>query len=136
MPKTSMSLAREARTGVAGGYRDKLGDYFISVEKHTVDFDLSPMFKGLPGDACICEHWGYVLAGTITYKAPDGDETFAEGEAFYVAPGHTHVLTKGGEMVEFSLAADHDKVHDVFARNMELMGEDLTRGTSGWVPRQ
>jgi hypothetical protein len=135
MPKTSASIATDVRTGVAGGYRAVLDGYFISVEKHTADFDLSPMFKGLPGDACICEHWGYVLAGAITYKRPEGDETFAAGEVFYVAPGHTHVLTTGGEMVEFSRAADHQQVHDQFARNMEQSGEDVSNGTSGWVPR-
>jgi hypothetical protein len=135
MPKTSASIAKDIRTGVAGGYRATLAEYFVSVEKHAVDFDLSLMFRGLPGDSCICEHWGYVLAGTITYRRPDGDETFAAGEVFYVAPGHTHVLTKGAEMVEFSRAADHQQVHDMFARNMELAGEDVGGGTSSWVPR-
>jgi hypothetical protein len=38
-------------------------------------------------------------------------------------------------MVEFSRAADHQRVHDQFARNMELAGEDVRNGTSGWVPR-
>jgi hypothetical protein len=135
MPKTSSRTAKDIRTGIAGGYRATLDGYFVSVEKHTADFDLSPMFKGLPDDACICEHWGYVLAGSITYKSPSGDETFEAGDAFYVAPGHTHVLTTGGEMVEFSKAVDHDAVHNAFARNMELAGEDLTNGTSGWSPR-
>jgi hypothetical protein len=135
MPKTSASIAQDVRTGVAGGYRATLAEYFISVEKHAVDFDLSPMFKGLPGDACDCEHWGHVLAGTITYKRANGDEVFSAGDVFYVAPGHTHVLTKGGEMVEFSRAADHQKVHDMFARNMEQAGQDVGNGTSSWVPR-
>ena len=135
MPKTSAAIADDVRTGIAGGYRATLADYFISVEKHTADFDLSLMFRGLPGDACICEHWGYVLAGAITYRWPDGDETFSAGDVFYVGPGHTHVLTKGGEMVEFSRAAEHQRVHDQFARNMEIAGEDVRNGTSSWVPR-
>jgi hypothetical protein len=131
MPKTSWDIAPVTRTEAFDGRQDKLSHYFISMEKQTADFDLTPMFEGLPGDACICEHWGYVLAGTITYKTPQGDETFSTGDAFYVAPGHTHVLTKGGEMVEFSNSSEHDKVGAVVIKNMKAVGHDVT---SGWTP--
>jgi hypothetical protein len=132
MPKTSWDTAPVTRSEAFEGRQQKLeGGYFVSMEKHTKDFDLTPMFKGLAGDACTCEHWGYVLAGTVTYKTPQGDEVFAAGDAFYVAPGHTHVLTEGGEMVEFSRSAEHDHVGEVVIKNMEASGRDVTKG---WTP--
>ncbi len=132
MPKTSWDTASKTRSEAFDGRQDKLeGGYFVSIEKHIADFDLSPYFKGLPGDACTCEHWGYVLAGTVIYKTPNGDETFKAGDAFYVAPGHTHVLTKGGEMVEFSKSAEHDVVGEVVIKNMQAAGEEVEKG---WMP--
>jgi hypothetical protein len=128
MPKTSKTTA-SATVKAEGyeGYQEKLeGGYFVSIERYTSDFDLTPFFKGLADDRCICEHWGYVLSGTITYKTARGEETFAAGDAFYVAPGHTHVLTKGGEMVEFSRTAEHDRVAEVVRKNMEAEGHRVT----------
>ena len=31
--------------------------------------------KGLPDDMCQCPHWGYVLAGKVTFRFADRDET-------------------------------------------------------------
>jgi hypothetical protein len=129
MPKTSWATAPATRTEAFDGRQEKLeGGYFVSMEKHLQDFDLTPMFKGLPDDLCTCEHWGYVLAGTVTYKTPHGDETFAAGDAFCIGPGHTHVLTKGGEMVEFSRSLEHDRVGEVVIKNMEAAGHEVTKG--------
>jgi hypothetical protein len=128
MPKTSWDRAPITRTAAFEGRQEKLADYFVSLEKHVDDLDLTPMFRGLPDDRCTCEHWGYVLSGTITYRTPEGDETFEAGDAFYVAPGHTHVLTKGSEMVEFSRSSEHDKVGEVVIRNMESSGRGVTKG--------
>ena len=70
--------------------------------RYTEDADLSPVFAGLPDDRCQCEHWGYVLKGSVTFHTATGEETFEAGDAYYVAPGHTPVLTRGTEVVEFS----------------------------------
>lgn len=131
MPKTSWDLAPETSTTAFESRQDKLAGYFISMEKHTGDLDLTPMFRGLPDDACTCEHWGYVLAGKIVYRRPEGDEVFETGDAFYVAPGHTHVLTTGGEMVEFSKSSEHDRVGEVVIANMRASGNAVEQG---WTP--
>lgn len=131
MPKTSWDRAPETSTEGFESRQDKLSGYFISMEKHTGDVDLTPMFKGLPGDACTCEHWGYVLAGQIVYRWPDGDEVFDAGDAFYVGPGHTHVLKTGGEMVEFSKSSEHDRVGAAVIENQRAAGVEVEQG---WTP--
>ena len=75
----------------------------MAFEKYTADADLSEFFKGLPDDQCQAPHWGYVLAGKVTFKTASGEETFKTGDAYYVAAGHTPVLDAGTEVVEFSL---------------------------------
>jgi len=42
-------------------------------ETYTADADLSPLFKGLPGDRCQCPHWGVVVKGKLEYRGVDGD---------------------------------------------------------------
>jgi hypothetical protein len=128
MPKTSKATASATvRAEGYEGHQEKLeGGYFVSIERYTKDVDLTPMFKGLPDDRCLCEHWGYVLSGAVTYKTPHGDETFRAGDAFYLAPGHTHILTTGAEMVEFSRTAEHDRVAEVVRKNMEAAGSRVT----------
>jgi hypothetical protein len=129
MPKTSKETAPDLIvTDGYEGHQEKLeGGFFISIETYTQDWDLSSMFKGLPGDMCTCKHWGYVLAGEITYKSPRGDETFRAGDAFYVQPGHTHVMTKDSAMVEFSLTGEHDVVADAVIANMRTAGIGVTK---------
>lgn len=131
MPKTSWETAPITRAEAFEGRQDKIGEYFVSMEEHTADYDLTPWFKGLPDDACDCEHWGYVLTGPIVYRTKDGEEVFDTGDAFYVAPGHTHVLRKGARMVEFSRTAEHDKVGAAVIRNQRAAGQ---RVESGWAP--
>ena len=48
-----------------------------------VDVDATPLLKGLPGDACPCPHWGYVLKGRLTYRFADHEEVFKAGDALY-----------------------------------------------------
>src|SRR5690554_1622637 len=104
MPKASKATASEAIevSGYEGHLEDLEGGYTVAFEAYTEDADLSPAFAGLPDDRCQCEHWGYVFKGRVTFKTASGEETFAAGDAYYVGPGHTPVLAKGTELVEFS----------------------------------
>jgi hypothetical protein len=61
------------------------------------DVDATPLLRGLPDDRCSCPHWGYVFAGALTFKLGDREETYAAGEAFYVAPGHIPTYEPGTE---------------------------------------
>lgn len=97
----------------------ELGDQTIAFETYREDLDAAPYFRGLPGDACTCVHHGYVTAGQITYRWPDHEETFVDGEAYVVGPGHTPVFTAGSSVVEFTTTADLAPVMEVIGRNIE-----------------
>jgi len=73
--------------------------------------DLGPMLEGLPDDACICSHWGYVLKGKVSVRNVDGTQEVLEaGQLFHILPGHTPVVQEDAEFVEFTPTAQFKKV--------------------------
>ena len=74
--------------------------------------DLREATKGLPGDLCPCPHWGYMLKGTVRMHTPDGHQDYAAGEAFYWGPGHAPEALEDSEYVDFSPAAEFQRVLD------------------------
>ena len=104
MPKTSRETASESVTFEGHDIRseDLDGGYTVCFESHTADADVAAWFKGLPGDRCQVPRWGYVIAGMITFRFSDREETYVAGDAYYVPPGHTPVHYAGAEIVEFS----------------------------------
>ena len=65
--------------------------------------DFRPLFKGLPGDACQCPHWGYVLEGSIQLRYADGTEEVSRaGDLYYWPGGHTGWTDEGVTFLEFS----------------------------------
>lgn len=124
MPKASRTTASETVEveGYEGHLEDFDGGYTAAFERYTADADLAPFFAGLPDDRCQCEHWGYVVTGSVTFRTRSGEETFQAGDAYYVAPGHTPVLSNGTEVVEFSPTVELRRTLDVVARNMESVG--------------
>jgi mannose-6-phosphate isomerase-like protein (cupin superfamily) len=68
------------------------GGYTVGFERFTEDLDLTPYHAGLPDDACPVEHWGYVLAGRLTFRYADREEVYAAGDAFFAPAGHTPVI--------------------------------------------
>ena len=121
MPKASKTSASETVEveGYEGHMENLEGGYTVAFEKYTADADLTPYFKGLPGDQCQAEHWGYVVSGKLTFKSADGDETFEAGDAYYVPPGHTPVLYAGTEVIEFSPTRELEQTIEVMTKNME-----------------
>ena len=75
MPKTSKGQAPETfeAEGFEGHY-DKLEGWTIGFERYTAEADLSDLFKGLPDDACQCNHLGVVLSGKLVFTYRDGTE--------------------------------------------------------------
>lgn len=124
MPKASKATASESVEveGYEGHVEHFDGGYSVAFEKYTADADLSPFFAGLPDDRCQAAHWGYVITGKLTFKSPDGDETFETGDAYYVPPGHTPVLYADTEIVEFSPTAELQQTLEVVMKNMEAAG--------------
>jgi hypothetical protein len=104
----------EGRSADAAGMR-------IAFESMPAHFppDESP-FKGLPGDRCQCEHWGYLLEGAfrVTYSDSGPDEIVRAGEAYHLRPGHFVQTLEPVELIELSPVAEHDRTMAVVARNM------------------
>src|SRR3954449_705653 len=107
---------------VEGRYAE-LDDHTVSFETFKQDLDVTPYFRGLPGDACTCEHVGYVISGQITFRWPDHEETYVEGDAYVAGPGHRPLVAAGTSLVEFSRTADLRRVMETVGRNIEAMAE-------------
>lgn len=70
--------------------------------------DIAPLLAGLPGDACQCAHWGFVVRGRLLVTYTDGtDETCGAGEVFHWPAGHSVRVVEEAEIVMFSPAAEH-----------------------------
>ena len=95
--------------GDATGLGKISGEYFTLA----AGVDTTPLFQGLDGNACQCPHWGYVLKGTITTTAADGnEETVNTNDLFYWPPGHNVRVEKDAEIIMFSPQNEHTVVID------------------------
>jgi hypothetical protein len=122
MPKASSDTASERLEleGYEGSFEHWEGGYSVGFERYSADADLSPYFVGLPDDRCQCPHWGYVIAGKVTFTFGDGSsETYETGDAYFVPPGHTPTIFAGTELVEFHPTEELAKTVEVVTRNME-----------------
>jgi hypothetical protein len=71
MPKVSKdSAAHVDQHGPVEDRHEDIDGYTVNFVSFGVDIDGTPLLKGLPGDACPCPHWGYVLKGRLTYRMP------------------------------------------------------------------
>jgi mannose-6-phosphate isomerase-like protein (cupin superfamily) len=124
MPKASRTSATETVEveGYEGHMEQLEGGYTVAFEKYTADADLAEFFTGLPDDQCQAAHWGYVLAGKVTFRTASGEETFEAGDAYYVPPGHTPMLFANTEVVEFSPTEQLQQTLEVVTKNMQAAG--------------
>lgn len=124
MPKSSKETASEHEVveGYEGHFEHFAGGWTVAFETYTQDADLSPYFAGLPDDRCQCEHLGYVIKGRVAFRSAAGEEVFEAGDAYYVGPGHTPILSSGTEVVEFSPSEELGRTLEVVTRNMEATG--------------
>jgi len=100
------------------------GDMNVAFEKAPTGMDSRPMFKGLPGDACQCPHWGYMIKGRARIIYADREEILNAGDAYYLEPGHNVVCEEDGEIVEFSPAGEYQKTMEAVSENMQAAQED------------
>jgi hypothetical protein len=100
---------------------EDLGDLSVNFLTFKIDIDGAPLLQGLPDDRCSCPHWGYVTKGKVSFHFADHDESFEEGDAFYVPPGHTPEVTAGTEYVQFSPADELRRISEVMTRNAQAM---------------
>lgn len=65
--------------------------------------DFSGAVKGLPHDACPCEHWGYVISGRMVISSYDGESAeYGPGDAFHLHPGHMPDFKEDTEFIEYT----------------------------------
>ena len=124
MPNVSRNTASEVVSLEGHEIRseDLEGGYTVCFESHTADTDVAGWFRGLPDDRCQVPRWGYVVAGMITFRLADRDETYVAGDAYYVPPGHTPVHYAGAEIVEFSPTEPLKKTIAVVMGNLRPAG--------------
>jgi hypothetical protein len=96
----------------------ELGDYTVGFETFPVDIDPGPFFRGLPDDRCQCEHWGIVVTGSVTMRYADHEETYSEGDVYYIAPGHRPLVWAGASTIEFTPTAQFTATSAVVNANM------------------
>src|SRR5690348_3110251 len=119
MPKASKETAsRVEDMGVMVGHYEEADGYTIAFETFREDADATPLFRGLPDDRCQSPHWGYVIAGKVTFLYADRAEIYLAGDAYYAPPGHIPVVEAGTEVVEFSPTGDYEKTMEVVGRNL------------------
>ena len=122
MPSISRTTAsRSVDMGVMEGRYENLGEYTVGFETFHEDADGTPLFRGLPDDRCQSPHWGYVIAGSVTFRYADRDETYAAGDAYYAPPGHVPVIAAGTEIVEFSPTGEYEKTMEVVGANLAAL---------------
>ena len=124
MPKVSRNSA--LRSVELEGLEVRLGHleggFSVCFERHTADANLGALFRGLPDDRCPLSRLGYVLKGKVSFVFPDHKETFAAGDAYYVAPGHIPLHFAGAEIVEFSPTDVLEKTIKVVMSNLHQAG--------------
>ena len=73
MPKVSKESATQGGDyGVVVDRADEVEGYSINFTTFREDIDATPLMKGLPDDRCQCPHWGYVIAGRVTFRSRTG----------------------------------------------------------------
>ena len=122
MPRMSKESAAHVDDGgpVTDRHED-LDGYTANIVSLHEDVDLTPLLVGLPDDQCQCPHWGYVIAGTLTWTFTDREEVLGAGDAFYVPAGHTAKAAAGSEFVQFSPTPQHELMVAAMEKNMQAM---------------
>ena len=122
MPKVSKETAPMQDHGPVAEWSQDVDGYTISIVRFNVDIDVTPLLKGLPDDRCQCPHWGYVIAGRVTFRFGEDEEVYEAGDAFYTPAGHVPVSHEPGtEIVMFSPAQELRETEAVMMKNMEAM---------------
>jgi hypothetical protein len=110
------------RLGDYEGRAAQFGDYTANFESIPKDMGGPDLFKGLPDDACQCEHWGYLFKGKVKFTYTDGrEEVVSAGEAYYAPPGHVFEALEDCETIEFSPTEELNMTLEQVGKNVEAM---------------
>jgi hypothetical protein len=118
--KISMQTTRE-RLDLDGSERRYgiLDSFVVGFESYAHDEDPTPLFAGLPDNACQARHWGVVLEGTLVLHYLDGNEDVIEaGEAYYARAGHLPWFKAGTRLIEFTPSTERNQTMSVVMANV------------------
>jgi len=123
MTKVSKQTAsKKADHGPVCDHAGDLHDFTVNFVDFRQDIDATPLLKGLPNDMCQCPHWGYIVRGKMTVRFADRTESYQEGDAFYLPPGHVPIAHQPGtELVQFSPAGKLRETEEVLVANIKAM---------------
>ena len=103
MPKVSKETASDVREfGPVIDRRAEMDGYTVEFVSFRGEADLDEPLQALPGGACQCPHWGYVIEGRARFVFGDVEEVYQAGDAFYTPPGHRPYVDAGTELLQFS----------------------------------
>ena len=99
-----------------------LDGFIVGFESYDHDEDPTPLFNGLPDNACQARHWGVVLEGTVVFRHTDGStDVIRTGEAYFVSPGHIPLFKAGTRLIEFSPTDEFATTMAVVSANADAM---------------
>jgi hypothetical protein len=99
----------------------------ISFYRLPAGSDARPLLRGLPGDACPCPHWAYIISGRLRIHTSAGVREVSAGQAFCVEPGHAPEAIDDTDMVEVSPTQQSHQVEEHLIRQLALLrGRDPT----------
>ena len=72
MPKVSKETASQVQEfGPVIDRREEMDGYTVEFVSFAADSNLDGPLQSLPGGACQCPHWGYVIAGRMRFVFDD-----------------------------------------------------------------
>ncbi|MDG2307692.1 MAG: hypothetical protein P8R42_24165 [Candidatus Binatia bacterium] len=86
--------------------------------------DTTPYYKGLPDDACPCEHYGYVISGSFRIHYLDGSEEHVKaGELYYIPKGHHFIYDEACHHLEINPHEDLQRLMQHFNAQLSQQGD-------------
>lgn len=80
--------------------------------------DYTPLYAGLPGGVCPCDHYGYVFSGRIRARYADGtEEVISAGEAYFIPKGHVLIYEEATHHFELNFHDQLKALMDVVIAN-------------------
>jgi len=111
------------RPGNDGAFRSiKAGEMEIGFTTVDRPIDCTPLYKGLPGDVCPCDHYGYVFNGSIRARYADGsEEVIGPGCVYWIPKGHVLIYDEPTVHLEINPHRQLDQLMSVVDRNVAAL---------------
>jgi hypothetical protein len=99
------------------------GGMRVTKASNNIDYDTTPLLKGLPNDMCQTPHWGYLSKGRVRVRYEDRTEVIEAGDLYYIEPNHIEVFEAGTEFIAFSPTEEQRRTNEHMMKTMRAMME-------------